>query len=124
MIIDIGQIPTPELTEIRNILKYGVTATAETGKAFRQLQAENERLKTLNYRRDAVEDAGLEWDEEYFLSLNDKAFELSLEKLKSASATATTMKIPQIFSTELSSMDTLRAGFAELRNRRNGKGFA
>lgn len=120
MIVDLSKIPTPQLKEIKNILEYGATARAETDKALRQLQAENERLKKLNYRRDAVESAGLEWDEEYFLSLNDKTFESSLEKLKSASATATrSMNIPQIFSHELSSMDTLRDGFAELRNRRN-----
>jgi len=117
MIVDLSKIPTPQLREMINILEYGATATAETDKTIRQLQAENEKLKKMNDRRYAVESAGLEWDDEY-LSLSDKSFEFFLEKLKSvheAAASSGIMKVPAIFSSNPSNIDIIREGFAEHR---------
>ena len=113
MIIDLEKIPTDALLEIRNILKYGINATAETKKAkeLKRLQAENERLKKLNERRDIVEDAGLEWDEEYYMSFNDKHFLIAVKNITRAMkqtsyAEKNTMKVPQMPRVEeLSAID-------------------
>ena len=125
MIIDLSKIPTPELLEIRNILKYGINATAETKKTkeLKRLQAENERLKKLNERREIVEDAGLTWDEEYYMSFNDKHFMITVRNITRAMkltsfAEKETMKVPQMPRVEeLSAIELIQLG---LKNRKNG----
>ncbi len=126
--IDLSLLNVPQLKTIRAILADGSIATAETRKAkeFKKLQAENERLKKLDKRREAVESAGLDWDSDYWMSLDDKSFDFVLEKMRQvkiefAIASATnSIKIPPIISQhELSSLDTARQGFVE---RKNGNG--
>ena len=131
MKIDISKITTPMLLAIRRILAGGVEATAETAKAIRlkQLEAENARLKKVNERREIVESAGLEWDEYYYMYFNDKHFMITVRNISNAmkqtalAEKTNSIKIPPIISArELSTIDTIRQGFAETKNRRNGNG--
>ena len=125
--LDISKIPTPELREIRNVLKFGAKAYASrAGDEARRLAAENAELRKVNQRRDLVESAGLDWDSDYWMSLNDKTFNFVLEKMRQVKTEVAiaertqSLKIPPIISQhELSVLDTVRQGFAE---RKNGNG--
>ena len=131
MIIDLSRIPTPELWEIRNILKHGAKATAETKKAkeFKRLQAENAELKRKESRRALLADISIDIDddESYWLGLSDSLFDFVVKKcseVKTEVAIAErtqSLKIPPMISQrELSVLDTVRQGFNEIRDRRNG----
>lgn len=128
-VIDLKQLSVPQLKAIRAILTDGAIASAETKKAreFKRLQADNERLKKLDKRREAVQSAGMDWDSDYFMSLDDKTFNFVLEKMQQVktevaiASTTHSIKIPPIISQrELSLLDTVRQGFNEIRDRRNG----
>ena len=122
-VLDLSQLSVPQLLEIRSILSGGVKATADAKYVARKLKAENEQLKKANQRRDLVESAGLDWDSDYWLSLNDKTFEFILDKMKQvrtevaiASATQSIKIPPMISQRELSVLDTIRQGFSEHKN--------
>ena len=125
--LDLSQVPTAELREIRNVLKFGAKAYAsKAGDLARELRAENAQLKKVNERRDVVESAGLDWDSDYWMSLDDKTFEFVLDKMTQVrtevaiASTTHSIKIPPIISQrELSVLDTVRQGFTE---RKNGSG--
>ena len=126
--INLSLLSVNQLNAIRTILTDGAIASAETKKAkeFKKLQAENERLKKLNTRREAVESVGLDWDSDYFMSLDDKTFNFVLEKMRQVKTEVAiaertqSLKIPPMVSErELSVLDTVRQGFAE---RKNGNG--
>ena len=127
--INLSLLNVPQLKAIRAILTDGAIASAETKKAkeFKKLQAENERLKKLNERREIVESAGLEWDEDYYMYFNDKHFLIAVRNLSNAmkqvalAEKTNSIKIPPIISQrELSTIDTIRQGFNEIKDRRNG----
>lgn len=135
--IDLTKIPTLELLEIRNILKYGAKAyaskyaDADGGKRLKALADENEQLKKVNARRDVLEAAGLEWDEDYWMSFDDGAFNyflnlfieqrVKVEKELALSERTRSIKVPVLIAErELNAIDACRQGFAELKNRGNG----
>ena len=129
--LDLSKVTTPQLLEIRRILASGVEATAETAKAKRlkQLEAENAELKRKESRRAVLADIGIDINDDlnYWLGLSDSLFEFVVGKCSSiktevAIAERTmSLKIPPIISErELSMIDTIREGFSEIRNRRNG----
>lgn len=122
-VLDLSQLSVPQLLEIRRILIGGVEASADARGIARRLKAENERLKKANQRRDVIESAGLDWDSDYWLSLDDKTFEFVLDKMKHvrtefaiASATQSIKIPPMISQRELSVLDTIRQGFSERKN--------
>ena len=133
--INLKDISTPQLIEIRNILTHGARANAETKKAkeFKRLQAENERLKILQSRWQMIADAGLtdlfnhgDEDNKYILSFNDKHFDILLRNLswatkqaKLAEATKTVpLRIPPIrYEEQPSGIDFIRTA---LKDRKNG----
>ena len=128
--LDLSKVSTPQLLEIRTILASGVEATAETAKAKRlkQLEAENARLQKLNERREIVESAGLEWDEDYFMHFNDKHFMIAVRNISNAMKQAAIaeasrgapMRIPQMLrAEELSGIELVRKYFSERRD--NGR---
>ncbi len=126
--VDISKIPTSELREIRNILKYGAKASASrAGDEARRLAAENAELRKVNQRRNLVESSGLDWDSNYWMSLDDKTFNFVLEKMQQVKTEvaiaerAQSLKIPPIISVrELNTIDTIRQGFNEIKDRSNG----
>lgn len=127
--IDLSKVPTPELREMRNVLKYGAKAYASrAGDEARRLAAENAELRKKDSRRAVLADIGIDIDddEKYWLGLSDSLFEFVVRKcseVKTEVAIASTthsIKIPPIISQrELSVFDTVRQGFAE---RKNGNG--
>jgi len=126
--IDLSKVPTPELREIRNVLKFGAKAYAsKAGDEARRLAAENAELHKVNQRRDLVESAGLDWDSNYWMSLDDKTFDFVLEKMQQVKTEVAiaertqSLKIPPIISVrELNTIDTIRQGFNEIKDRSNG----
>ena len=123
--IDLSTMSTTQLSGLRQILTSGQLATASD--EVKRLKRENAQLKKLDKRRDAVESAGLEWDSNYFMSLDDKTFNFVLEKMlqvKTEVAIAErtqSLKIPPIISVrELNTIDTIRQGFNEIKDRSNG----
>jgi hypothetical protein len=140
MNIDLTKIPTSQLKAIRQILVAGAEATAERkyadadgSKALKKLTAENEKLRKVNQRRNAIEQAGLEWDEPYFMSFSDAHFIITLNKLSEAMREAEkevaiasrtrSMKIPNLIGMpELDAVSTVREHFKEMRDRRRNGG--
>lgn len=128
--LDISKIPTPELREIRNVLKYGAKAYASrAGDEARRLAAENAELRKKDSRRAVLADIGIDIDddESYWLGLSDSLFEFVVGKcsaIKTEVAIAErtqSLKIPPIISArELNTIDTIRQGFNEIKDRRNG----
>jgi len=128
--LDLSQVPTAELREIRNVLKFGAKAYASrAGDEARRLAAENAELRKKDSRRAVLADIGIDIDddESYWLSLSDSLFEFVVKKcseVKTEVAIAErtqSLKIPPIISErELSVLDTIRQGFNEIRDRRNG----
>ena len=129
-LLDLSQVPTAELREIRNVLKFGAKAyTSRAGDEARRLAAENAELRKKESRRAVLADIGIDIDddEKYWLGLSDSMFEFVVMKCSEvktgvAIASATnSIKIPPIISQrELSIIDTIRQGFNEVRDRRNG----
>ncbi|MFC1902657.1 hypothetical protein ACFLX4_01120 [Chloroflexota bacterium] len=129
--IDISKVPTPQLLEIRRILTGGVLAESETKKTkeLKMLQAENTRLKRINDRRAVLDrlDVDIDSDLEYWLNLDDKTFKFVVGKMKdikvecAIAEKSCSMRIPPIISQrELSTIDTIRQTFNEIKDRRNG----
>ena len=124
-IVDLSQLSVPQLFEIRRVLAGGVEATAETKKAkeLKRLEAENARLKKMQERRDIVESAGLEWDEDYYMHFNDKHFMITVRNISNAMkqtsyAEKKTLRIPQMPRIEeLSAIELIQQ---EFKNRKNG----
>ncbi len=129
--LDISKIPTSELREIRNVLKYGAKAYASrAGDEVRRLATENAELRKVNQRKDLVESAGLDWDSDYWMPLDDKTFGFVLEKMRQVKTEVAiaertqSLKIPPIISQhELSVLDTVRQGFAERKNDNGNRGL-
>ena len=125
--LDISKIPTPELREIRNVLKYGAKAYASrAGNEARRLAAENAELRKKEFRRAVLADIGIDIDddESYWLGLSDSLFEFVIKKCSgikketAIASTTMTMKIPQIWAEPvLNTYETVREG---LKARRNG----
>ena len=93
------------------------------------MQAENAELKRKDSRRAVLTDIGIDIDddESYWLSLSDSLFNFVVKKcseVKTEVAIASTthsIKLPPMISQcELSLLDTVRQGFNEIRDRRNG----
>ena len=125
--IDLSQLSVPQLKAIRTILTDGSIAEAGAKDVARKLKEDNARLKKINERREIVLDAGLDWDEDYYMSFSDKHFITTIEKLshaqrqgKLAEATRTVLRIPPIVAPQSrSDIEIIREG---LQNRRNGSG--
>jgi len=125
--INISDIPTDVLTELRSMLKYGVKATAsKAGDEARKLREANATLKKTAKRKDAVLEAGLEWfgSEDYFMSFSDKNFVITVEKLSHTMKTAEAqvkpnmMRIPQLSrSEEVSGIEGVKQFLVERRNK-------
>lgn len=125
--LDISKIPTPELREIRNVLKYGAKAYASrAGDEARRLAAENVELRKKDSRRAVLADIGIDIDddESYWLSLSDSLFNFVVKKCSgikketAIASTTMTMKIPQVGAESvLNTYETVREG---LKARRNG----
>jgi len=131
MEIDLTKIPTPELIEIKNILKYGVTAYASRREdaELKRLKYENSQLKKINDKRSILSTIGIDIDEDrdYWLSLDDDTFNFVVGKMidvrkELALAERTqSISVPAVVSAQqLSTLDIVREGLANLRNRRNG----
>ena len=80
------------------------------------------QLKIIKFRRDLVENAELDWDEDYYMSLNNETFEFVVSKLSTlkkelALAEANRiMRIPPLFSeSEVNALEALRRKFAECK---------
>lgn len=125
-VIDLKQLSIPQLRAIKAILTDGAIAMSETAKAKRlkQLEAENTQLKVMQERREIVQSAGLEWDEDYFMSFNDEHFQITVRnfvnmtKQVSLAERTCTMRIPQLpRAEELSAPKLIQQG---LKNRKNG----
>jgi hypothetical protein len=130
--IDLSQLSTPQLRAIKNVLEHGSLACGTffpDKKTLKKLQAENENLKKLNERRDAVEAAGIDWDSDYWMSFKTEAefsyflnlFVQTREKAeKEAVAESKPLRVPQLFGQiDLNPTEMVREG---LRARRNGDG--
>jgi hypothetical protein len=131
MNIDLTKIPTPELIEIRNILKYGVRGYASENPELKRLKYENAQLKKVDHRRSVLAEIGVDIDEDsdYWLSLDDATFNFVVGKMvdirKEAALAEKTqsIRIPALVSAqELNTLDIVREGLANLKNRRNGNG--
>jgi len=129
--IDLTKIPTPELIEIKNILMCGVTAYASKREnaELKRLKYENSQLKKINHRRSVLSAIDIDIDEnrDYWLSLDDATFSFVVGKMvdirkEVALAEKTqSIKVPALISQqELNTLDIVREGFSNLRNRRNG----
>lgn len=125
--LDLSQVPTAELREIRNVLKFGAKAYASrAGDEARRLAVENAELRKKESRRAVLTDIGIDIDddESYWLGLSDSLFDFvvgkcsGIKKETAIASTTMTMKIPQV-GTEpvLNTYETVREG---LRARRNG----
>ena len=134
--IELSQIPTAELLEIKKILEVGAKAYAsKAGDEVRKLRieakeakAEAEALRKVQERREVVENAGLEWDGEYFMALSDMQFDITIRKLVELSKNAyaevasNRLNIPPIFiKNELDDnpIHIIKQGFSEMKG---GKG--
>lgn len=130
--INLKELTTPQLLEIRRILAGGVEASAsKAGEEARKLRKENAELKRESEWRAIVESYNLEWGENsYWLSFaTEDRLRWICEKLSNAmkqtalAEKTNSIKIPPIIGArELSTLDTVRQGFNEIRNRRNGDG--
>lgn len=127
-------LSTVQLKAIRQVIVSGAEVVAERkyanadgSKLLKALAAENEQLKKANARSDIVEAEGLGWDEDYWMSFDDGAFDYFLNlfvkqgKELALSERTCSIKVPALISErELNAIDTCREGFAELKDRRNG----
>ena len=131
MQIDLTKIPTPELIEIRNILKYGVRAYASKREnaELKRLKYENAQLKKIDHRRSvlAAIDIDIDEDKDYWLSLDDDTFNfvvgkiIDIRKEVALAEKTQSIRIPALISErELNTLDVIREGLANLKNRRNG----
>lgn len=125
-VLDLSKLTKTQLLGIKAVLQDGTVAEAGAKEVARKLKEENAQLKKVNERRDVVESAGLDWDSDYWMSLDDKTFEFVLQKMTQVrtevaiASTTHSVKIPPIISQrELSVLDMVRQGFAE---RKNGNG--
>lgn len=129
--IDLTKMPTLELIEIKNILMYGVKGYASKSEnaELKRLKDENVQLKKTTQRRSVLAEIGIDIEEDraYWLSLDDATFSFVVGKMANihkevALAEKTqSIKVPALISEqELNTLDTVREGFADLRNRRNG----
>lgn len=125
-VLDLSKLTKTQLLGIKAVLQDGTVAEAGAKEVARKLKEENAQLKKVNERRDVVESAGLDWDSDYWMSLDDKTFEFVLQKMTQVrtevaiASTTHSLKIPPLISQrELSVLDTVRQGFAE---RKNGNG--
>lgn len=129
--INLSELTTPQLLAIRQVLVSGSIASAETKKVKRlkQLEAENAELKRKESRRAVLDGIGIDIDddEKYWLGLSDSLFEFVVRKcseVKTEVAIAErtqSLKIPPMISQrELSTIDTIRQGFNEIKDRSNG----
>ena len=128
--LNLGELTKSQLIGLRQVLTTGNLAVADS-KEVNKLRKENAQLKKLNARRKAVEAESLDWDSEYWMSFDDGAFTFFLnlfaekkrqaEKEIALSEKTYSMKVPPIIAErELNALDTVRAGFGELRNKKNG----
>ena len=125
--LDLSQVPTAELCEIRNVLKFGAKAYAsKAGDEVRKLREVNAQLKREKEIRETVISYDLDFDSdpEYWKRLDSEGvLEFVCKKIAYAKKVANaeskpTMKIPPIIGfKELSTLDTVREA---LRNRKNG----
>ena len=132
MQIDLTRIPTPELTEIRNILMYGVKGYATKENAeLKRLKYENAQLKKVDHRRSVLSaiDIDIDEDKDYWLSLDDDTFNfvvgkmIDIHKEVALAEKTNSIRVPALISErELNTLDIVREGLANLRNRRNGDG--
>lgn len=126
-LLDLSQVPTAELREIRNVLKFGAKAYASrAGDEVRRLAAENAELRKKESRRAVLADIGIDIDddEKYWLGLSDSLFDFVVKKCSgikketAIASTTMTMKIPQLgIEPVLNTYETVREG---LKARRNG----
>ena len=128
MEIDLSRIPIPELVEIRNILMYGAKAYAENTD-LKRLKYENAQLKKIDHRRSVLSAIGIDIDEDrdYWLSLDDDTFRfvvgkmIDIRKEVALAEKTQSIKVPALISEqELNTLDIVREGLTNLRNRRNG----
>ena len=120
------------MTEIRNILRYGVKGYASKENAeLKRLKQENAQLKKINDRSSALAEIGVDIDEDrdYWLSLDDDKFSFVVGKMidilkETALAEKTqSIRVPALLSAqELNTLDVVRQGLANLKNRRNNNG--
>ena len=131
MNIDLTQIPTPELLEIKKILQYGARTYASRAEnaELKHLRKENAQLRKIEQRRSILADIGIDIEEDrpYWLSLSDATFNFVVGKMADirkevAIAEATrSIKIPNLVAEpELSAYEQVRQGLAE-RKRNNGR---
>jgi hypothetical protein len=132
MQIDLTKIPTPELIEIRNILMHGVRGYASKENAeLKRLKYENAQLKKVDHRRSVLAEIGVDIDEDsdYWLSLDDATFDfvvgkmVDIQKELALAEKTQSIRVPALISQhELNTLDTVREGLTNLKNRRNGDG--
>jgi hypothetical protein len=126
MQIDLTTIPTAELVEIRSILTYGLRGYASKENAeLKRLKYENAQLKKINDRRSVLAAIGIDIDEDrdYWLSLDDATFNFVVGKMVDIrKEVALAEKTQSIKVPALNTLDTVRQGLANLKNRRNGDG--
>jgi len=131
MQIDLTKIPTAELREIRNILAYGLKAysSKRENAELKRLKHENAQLKKINDRRLVLAEIGVDIDEDrdYWLSLDDATFNfvvgkmIDIHKEVVLAERTQSIKVPALISErELNTLDIVREGLANLKNRRNG----
>jgi hypothetical protein len=128
--IDLTTVPTPELVEIRKILKYGIKAYAsKTENAeLKNLKYENAELKKINERRPILSDIGIniEDDVTYWLSLDDTTFDFVVGKManivnQTTAEKTRSVRVPALISQhELNTLDhtgynIVREGLARRR---------
>jgi hypothetical protein len=133
--VDLKELSTPQLLAIRNILLYGVEASARTITA-EVLKKEYEKSQLLQRRTQMIINNGLadlfdfENDGSYILSFSDTHFEMLLKKLllqKRATAQRNEFKIPPVFHSkdfnvkkDLNVKDVVRKGFKEYATKNEG----
>lgn len=130
--IDLSKLTTPQLLEIRRILAVGVESVAsKAGDEVRAARKELAELKREREIREIVISYDLDFDDdpEYWKKLDsENVLDFVCKKLAHAMKAASaenkpTMRIPQVIGMEeLSTLNTVRQGFKELKNRRNGDG--
>jgi hypothetical protein len=123
--IDLTTVPTPELVEIRKILKYGIKAYAsKTENAeLKNLKYENAELKKINERRPILSDIGIniEDDVTYWLSLDDTTFDFVVGKManivnQTTAEKTRSVRVPALISQhELNTLGIVREGLARRR---------
>ena len=132
MNIDLTKIPTPELKEIRNILMYVVKGYASRDNSeLKRLKYENAQLKKIDHRRSVLSEIDIDIDEDrdYWLSLDDNTFNfvvgkmIDIRKEVALAEKTQSIRVPALISEQqLNTLDIVREGLANLKNRRNGDG--